>query len=51
MALRLVKRGYYQGDIRKVLEARVDDVMLCWEYEGFLDVFEETFSVMQEGTK
>jgi hypothetical protein len=49
MSLKLAKKGYYNSDPRKVLEARVDDVMNIYNYENFISDFEDTYYEMNKG--
>ena len=43
VALKVAKAGYYSGDPEKVLQAKVDHVMLIIEYEKFNDDYQDVY--------
>ncbi len=43
VALRIAKFGYYGGDPEKVLQAKVDHVLLILDYEKYNDDYQDVY--------
>jgi len=49
--LKLASKGYYGGDIDKVMQAPISSVLITLNYLGFQEIYEETYIELNKTEK